>query len=74
MPRYATKRKYQGKYTCEVEHCDREAQVSGLCHPCYAADLYWAKKTVAQRRKRRNQLKIFGSRMESLTPTLRSVK
>ncbi len=69
------KRRYTGKYLCEIPGCDREAQVSGLCHPCYAADLYWANKTVAQRRRRLKQVRIFEARMEQFSATtLRSVK
>ena len=74
MPQYAKARKYQGKHTCDIEACDRESQIAGLCHPCYAADLYWAKKTVTQRRSRVKQLEVFSSRMEAFAPTLRSVK
>ena len=60
-------RRYTGKWVCEIPGCEREAQVSGLCHPCYAADLYWAKKTVAQRRKRYKQVQIFEARMEQFS-------
>ncbi len=69
------KRKYVTKYQCEIEGCTRPAgKAVGLCDPCYAADLYWAKKTVAQRRKRAKNLAIFANRMETFTPKLRSVK
>ena len=68
------KRKSSQRWDCAIEGCDREAQISDLCHPCYAADLYWAKKTVGQRRKRMKQLGIFATRMEQFVPKLRSVK
>ncbi len=68
-------RKLSPKWECEIEGCTRPVGKSaGLCDPCYAADLYWAKKTVGQRRKRAKNLKIFANRMEAFTPTLRSVK
>ena len=62
-------------HQCEVPGCDRPVYTAGLCSPCYAAEFYWQKKGIAERRKRRKNLEIFSARMERLTtPTLRRVK
>jgi len=69
------KTKLKPSMTCEVDGCDREATICGLCGPCYQAEYYWQKKGIAERRKRRKNLEIFSARMERLTaPKLRSVK
>ena len=63
------------KNLCEIETCNREAKVCGLCNPCYSAELYWSKKTVSERRKRLAQISIFFDRMERFSVAhLRSVK
>ena len=62
-------------FECEVPGCTNEAVAAGLCANCYQVELYWGKKTPAQRRARMKQLELWESRMERmLSPRLRSVK
>ena len=69
------KRQPQKGYECEVDGCTDEAVAVGLCINCYQAEQRWAKRTVAERRHRRDQLGKWQARMERLlVPRLRSVK
>ena len=71
------KRKVRTKSECETPSCTDEVYAAGKCANCYSAEVRWAKRTVADRRKRRNKLRIWTERMEALIPDkpdLRRVK
>ena len=58
---------------CIIGGCNRAIKhpESGLCGPCYQGLWYWSKKkSVTQRVKRKQALKVYESRMDFLDPTV----
>lgn len=58
------------KGKCVMDNCDRELfyKNSGLCAPCYQALYYWRKKSVTEIMQRKNKLRVFISRMDTVEP------
>jgi hypothetical protein len=64
----------QKKTGCLMEGCTNHAAVKGLCNACYAFDRYWLKKSARARMRRVDQLHLYSTRMETVTPDVTHIR
>ena len=62
------------KAQCLMEGCTHDAHVKGLCSACYSFDRYWTKKSARARMRRVNQLHLYTTRMETVTPNVTHIR
>lgn len=53
---------YKGE--CMVPECTREAYCLGMCPACYQRTYYWHRKTLKEKVRRVNQIKVWESSLE----------
>lgn len=51
---------------CEMEGCENEAKVHGLCFACYSYLNYWKKKTPGDIMRRIRKVRLFQNRLGTL--------
>lgn len=64
----------QKKEVCLMEGCTNHATVKGLCVACYSFDRYWLKKSARARMKRVDQLHLYSTRMDTVTPNVTHIR